>query len=148
MQAHRLMLCAFVVAAALPSCGGDSTNDRTCLHKEVTYAGSKAGAAYLRVTSDDGGRAYSFSGNSPSIQFLIAAESGIVICSRGGEHIDIPLTAVAWIDVSGAAASVCSDLRNQDPQCQPFPSDPQGHQTALLRFGQTTIMHIDVVDPP
>ena len=48
----------------------------------VSYAGSQSGAAYIRVTSDDGGRAYSF--------------------------------------------------------CQ----------TALLRFGQTTIIRIDVVDPP
>jgi len=79
---------------------------------------------------------------------MIAAESSTVICSRGGEHIDIPLTAVAWIDVSGAGATLCADLQNLNPQCQPSPSDPQGHQTAVLRFGQTTIMHIDVVDPP
>jgi len=103
---------------------------------------------FLRVTSDDRGRAYSFAGNAPSIQVLIAAESSIVSCSRGGAQIDIPLTAAVWIDVSGAGASVCSDLQNLNPECHPSLSDPQGHQTALLRFGQTTIMHIDVLDQP
>jgi hypothetical protein len=145
MTSRHIMWALLV--GSLPSCGGDSS-DRTCLHKDITYAGSQSGAAYIRVTSDDGGRAYSFAGNSPSIQFMIAAESSTVICSRGGEPIDIPLTAVAWIDVSGAGAGVCADLLNPNPQCQPSPRDPQAHQTALLRFGQTTIIRIDVVDPP
>src|SRR6266478_3548085 len=87
------------------------------------------------------------SGNAASIQFLILAESGGVTCSGGSVNRgDIPLTATAWIDVSGAGAATCSDLHN--PQCQPSPSDSQAHQSAVLRFGQLTQIRLDVVDQP
>jgi hypothetical protein len=69
-----------------------------------------------------------------------------VTCSTGGAHIDVPITASAWIDISGVEAATCSDLHNT--QCQPSPGDPQGHQSAVMRFGQTTIVNIAVVDPP
>lgn len=132
-------------AGSLLSCGRDDT--RTCLELTITYAGSKSGAAYLRVVSDDGGQSYFIGGNAASIQFLILAESGGVTCSGGSVNRgDIPLTATAWIDVSGAGAATCSDLHN--PQCQPSPSDSQAHQSAVLRFGQLTQIRLDVVDQP
>ena len=141
------MLWWVLVAAAgsLPSCGSDDT--KTCLEMTITYAGSKSGAAYLRVASDNGGQAYFIGGKAASIQFLIFAESGGVTCSGGSVNRgDIPLTAAAWIDVSSAGAAACSDLHN--PQCQPSPSDPQAHQSAVLRFGQLTRIRLEVVDPP
>ncbi len=49
-------------AGSLLSCGRDDT--RTCLELTITYAGSKSGAAYLRVVSDDGGQSY-FIGETP-----------------------------------------------------------------------------------
>jgi hypothetical protein len=130
----------------LHSCGSD--NPQTCLERVITYSGSKSGAAYSRVASDDGGRSFFLAGNAVSIRFLILAESGSVTCFGGGEHIDIPFTAVAWIDVAGTAAANCSDTLHPQPQCQPSPSDPQAHQKAVLRFGQLTPIRLDVVDPP
>jgi len=125
-----------------------NTGDQACLELTVTYAGSKSGAAYLRVASDDGGQKLRYSGNGASIQFLILVESGGVTCSRGGEPIDIPITADVWIDVSGAAAANCSDFHTYNPDCKPSPGDPQAHQSAVLRFGELTRVRLDVVDPP
>ena len=144
---RRCGLWWVLVAAAgtLPSCGSDDT--QTCLELTITYAGSKSGAAYLRVASDDGGQTYFIGGNAASIQFLILVESGGVTCSRGSvSRPDIPLTAAVWIDVSGAGAATCSDLHS--PQCQPSPSDPQAQQSAVLRFGQLTRIRLEVIDPP
>ena len=144
----RCTLWALAVAVgSLCSCGG-SEQSQTCLERTITYTGSKSGAAYSRTTSDDGGRALFYAGNAASIQFLIFAESGNLVCSHGGEHKDIPFTAVVWIDVSGTAAANCSDLLHPNPQCQPSPSDPQARQSAVLRFGQLTQVRLDVVDLP
>src|SRR5207245_3182194 len=106
----RCTLWALAVAVgSLCSCGG-SEQSQTCLERTITYTGSKSGAAYSRTTSDDGGRALFYAGNAASIQFLIFAGSGNLVCSHAGEHKDIPFTAVVWIDVSGTAAANCSDL--------------------------------------
>jgi hypothetical protein len=77
---------------------------------------------------------------------LVAIESGSITCYGGGQPKDIPSTAIVWIDVLGTAAANCSDMHN--PQCQPSPSDPQAHQSAVLRFGQLTRIRLDLVDPP
>jgi hypothetical protein len=78
---------------------------------------------------------------------MILVESGALHCfGRNVNPGDIPFTAVAWIDVSGTGAANCSDGSNL--QCQPSPSDPQAHQSGVERFGQTTTIHLDVVDPP
>jgi hypothetical protein len=150
---RRCILWALVgVVVGLPSCGSDNPqcppscgggSPQTCLELTITYAGAKSGAAYLRAATDGG---LNIAGNAASIQFLILAESGGVTCHRGGNPIDFPMAAAAWIDVSGTEAAICSDLRN--PQCQPSPSDPQAHQKVVLRFGQLTRMRLDVVDPP
>jgi hypothetical protein len=138
------VLWALVVGGVgLPSCGGPS---RTCLERIITYTGSKSGTAYLRVASDDGGRSLFIGSSAASIQFLISVESGSATCYGDGQPIDIPITATAWIDVSGSAAANCSDMHNA--QCQPSLSDPQAQQSAVLRFGQLTRIHLDVVDPP
>jgi hypothetical protein len=143
--ARGIVLSSLVVAVgSLPSCGGD--HSETCYEVAITYAGAKAGAAYLRVASDDGGRTLSSGSRAASIQFLIAVESGGMTCSGGGQAIDIPITAAAWIDVSGAASANCSELRSA--QCEPSPGDPQAHQTGVLRFGQLTKIRLDVADPP
>ena len=147
MRSPRGCILAVVAAVGgLPSCGND--NPQTCLERLITYTGSKSGAAYSRVTSDDGGRSSFLAGNAASIQFLILAESGNQICFGGGEHIDIPFTAIAWIDASGTAAANCSDTLYPQPQCHPSPSDAQAHQSSVLRFSQLTRVRLDVVDPP
>ena len=129
-----------LLAGSLPSCGGSG---ETCLRTVIAYAGAKSGAAYLRITGDNG---LSYASNSPSIQLLIEIESSFVTCSKGGQTVDIPLSAVAWIDISGAGSTTCSDLRNA--QCRPSPTDPQGHQSAVMRFGQYNEIHIEVLDQP
>ena len=143
---RKCMLRWVLVAAAgsLPSCGRD--HPQTCLERVITYTGSKSRAAYSRFASDDGD-VYSAS-YAASIQFMILGESGSSLCSGGGKPIDRPFTWAVWIDVSGAAAASCADPSQRNPQCQPSPGDPQGHQSGVLRFGQLTRVSLDVVDPP
>ncbi len=138
---HRYILWA-VLLGALPSCGGDGTGGNTCLAITVTYTGSKSGSAYLRIRFGDGGH---ISGNAPSIQVIMVAENGAAHCLVRGPG-DIPFTAAAWIDVSGASAANCADMSS--PQCQPSPADPQAQQSGVERFGQSTQVRLDVVDPP
>ena len=128
----------------LPSCGTD--NSQTCLERTITYTGSKSGSAYSRLETADG--TLYIPSNAASIQFLILGESGSVYCSGGGNHIDRPFTWTVWIDISGTATASCADLSHPNPQCQPSPGDPQGHQSGVLRFGQLTQVRLDVVDPP
>jgi hypothetical protein len=56
------------------------------------------------------------------------------------------LTGAVWIDVSGTEAANCSEVLS--PQCQPSARDPQAHQKVVLRSGELTTMHLDLVDPP
>jgi hypothetical protein len=76
----------------------------------------------------------------------MAAENSTYTCTSGGQQIEIPVTATAWIDVSGTEAATCSDLQNQ--QCVPAPSDPQGQQSIVVHPGEMNWIHLDVVDPP
>jgi hypothetical protein len=73
-------------------------------------------------------------------------QNGGTTCTVGGDAMDIPLAAGAWIDVSGNEAANCSDVRS--PQCQPAPADAQAHQKAVLRFGELTRIRLDLVGPP
>ncbi len=144
----RCMLCALVIGAgSLASCRGGGSNG-TCLEMTITYAGSKLGAAYLRVASDDGGKKFRFASNAVSIQALIQVESGGVTCAGGGEPVDVPFTGDVWVDVAGTAASSCADVNNPNPLCKPSAGDPQAHQTGVQRFGQLTQVRFDVVDQP
>jgi hypothetical protein len=140
---RRHILCALLVSSLL-SCGGDGSGN-TCIAKAITYPGSKSGAAYLRIRSDDGGRSLSWAGNSADIRFLIAAENGTYTCFAGGPFADTPATATVWIDVSGTETAICSDQQNQ--QCVPAPGDPQGHHSIVLHEHQTSWFRVDVVDP-
>ena len=97
--------------------------------------------------NDDGGHSFSSAGPQPSIQALMRVENGFVTCFGFINPVDIPFTATVWIDVSGTSAANCSP-NVLSPQCQPAPSDPQAHQSAVLRYGQTTQIRLDVVDPP
>jgi len=133
-----------VAAGSLSSCGSD--HEQTCLERVITYTGSKSGTAYSRFASDNGD--IYIPSNAASIQFMILGESGSTFCAGGGNHIDRPFTWTVWIDVSGTAAASCADLSHPNPQCQPSPGDPQGHQSGILRFGQLTRVSLDVVDPP
>ncbi len=142
MSNPRAHILWALLVGALPSCGGGGET-QTCVANAITYSGSKSGAAYLRITGNNG---LNFADNAPSIQVLMAIENSSVTCYGDGQQIDIPVTAAVWIDVSGASATICADLKN--PQCQPSPTDPQAHQSAVLRYGQTTVIHLDVVDPP
>lgn len=141
---HRWILCLLLVGVLL-SCGGDGRSPGgggTCLAITVTYNGSKSGPAYLRIVYSDGGHIY---GSAPSIQVVMAAENGAAHCVVRGPG-DVPFTATTWIDVSGAGAANCADMSS--PQCQPSPSDPQAHQSGVERYGQTTQVRLDLVDPP
>lgn len=138
-----VVVLVVVGGGGLASCGGSTD---TCLGTDITYNGSKTGAAYELVVSDDGGRSLFRWSTGASIQFLMAIESSSVSCYGGGEPVDIPLTATVWIDPSGSAGANCSDRHS--PRCQPLPNDPQGHRSAVLRFGQLTRIRLDVVDPP
>jgi hypothetical protein len=141
---RRYTLWALLLGS-LPSCGGDGAGN-TCIAKAITYTGSKSGAAYLRIRSDDGGRSLSWAGNSADIRFLIAAENGTYTCFGGGPFADTPATATVWIDVSGTETATCSDQQNQ--QCVPAPSDPQGHHSIVVNAHQTNWFRVDVADPP
>jgi hypothetical protein len=77
---------------------------------------------------------------------MMAAENGAAHCQLVLTPTDFPFTAAAWIDVSGASASNCADMSS--PQCQPSAADPQAQQSSVERFGQTTQVRLDLVDPP
>ena len=144
VTARRCIRCA-LLTVGLVSCGGGDGGE-TCIAKAITYTGSKSGAAYLRIRSDDGGRSLSWAGNSADIRFLIAAENGTYTCFGGGPFANTPATATVWIDVSGTETATCSDQQNQ--QCVPAPSDPQGHHSIVVNAHQTNWFRVDVVDPP
>jgi hypothetical protein len=130
----------------VPSCGGGGgAGAPTCFLTNITYTGTKSGAAYLRVASDDGGQSLFHAVNAASIQGLIFFAQ-VQTCYEGAKPVDVPLTAVAWIDLSGASAANCSDVLHPQPLCQPAASDPQARQSAVLRFGQLTKLQLDV--PP
>ena len=145
MRNNLITIVAVIGAFSVLSCGGRG-DGRTCLRSLITYSGSKSGAAYLHVTSTDPSLGLRYSSGAPSIQLLIEFGSSFMTCTEGGQPIDIPLTATAWIDASNAAATACADLSN--PQCQPLPTDPQGHGTAVLRYGEMNEIHLTVTDPP
>jgi hypothetical protein len=139
---QRRILWALLAGGVLSSCGG-GLGGKTCLAFAVTYGGSKSGPAYLRLIYADGGHIF---GSGASIQVMMAAENGAAHCVERGPG-DIPFTAAAWIDFSGASATNCVDMSS--PQCQPSPTDPQAkQQSGVERFGQTTQVRFDVVDPP
>jgi hypothetical protein len=144
MPNPRVCMLGAVLFGALPSCGGGTP--QTCLATIITYTGSKSGTTYIKVVSDDG-KTYSDAGSQPSIQALMVVENSGVLCFGRGDRTDIPITGAVWIDVAGTSAANCSPSV-LSPQCQPAPTDPQGHQTGVIRFGQTTSFRIDVVDPP
>ena len=150
MQDSRWIAGALLLGC-LYSCGGSGIGGpggQTCLEVTITYTGTKTGAAYLRVLTDGGNGPLNIVGNGASIQDMIAFQSGGVLCHPGGIQKDFPLTAAAWIDVTGTEAAVCSDLINLNPQCQPAASDPQAHASGVLRYGQLNQFRLDVVDPP
>ena len=139
---------AWALIGCLFSCGGNDTpvpGLQTCLELIITYKGTKSGAAYLRMTESDGGALLE---NSPSIQDLIFAETGARHCVTFITPHDRTYFAVAWIDATGTESAVCSDLANPNPQCQPAATDPQAHQSGVQHYGQTTQVHLDIVDPP
>ncbi len=128
--------------AALLRVGG---SDKTCHQEIITYKGSQSGPAYLRIRSDDRSSYFGINDNV-SMESLSTSMPHSDVCWSGGPHIDIPVTATAWIDVSGTESAACADPHDNS-QCQPAPSDPQGRQRAVLQFGQVNEIHIDVVDP-
>src|SRR6266852_5194179 len=104
-------------------------------------------AAGMRRSIGSRCSSFSIAGPEASIQDLMLVENGFVTCFGGSAHGDIPFTGAVWIDVSGTAAANCSP-NVLAPQCQPALSDPQAHQSGVLRFGQLTQIRFDVVDPP
>ena len=139
--------CILWALASLPSCGGSGGSTQTCLAIHVSYNGTKTGTAYIKVLSNDGGSTFSHAGPEPSIQALMLVENSGVTCFGDGQPSDVPFTGTAWIDVSGTGAANCSP-NVLSPQCQPSPSDPQAHQSGVLRFGQLTQLRLDIVDLP
>ncbi len=136
----------FVLLVATVLGCGRSTNDiETCFAVALTYNGSRAGTAYVRVDGSNANTSLLHGGPFPSIQAAIVTYANARICSTYNANPgDIPLTADAWIDASGTEASICSDVHS--PQCQPSSSDPQAHQTGTLHVGQLMTINLDVVD--
>jgi hypothetical protein len=85
------------------------------LATSITYAGAKSGTAYIKVLSSDGGDTYSDAGPQPSIQALMAAENGFVLCFGRSDPTDIPITGSVWIDVSGTVTGICSSVLLDPP---------------------------------
>jgi hypothetical protein len=143
---HKWIFWSRLLVGILPACGGDPNAGKTCEAITITYNGSKAGPAYVRVLfSSVGGHGGYIFDSAPSIQFLMAGENGAVHCVTRGPG-DIPFTAAAWIDLSGTSAANCADPSSA--QCQPSTTDPQAKHTGVELYGQTTQIHLDVVDPP
>jgi len=135
-----------LLAAMILGCGGSTNDIETCFGVALTYSGTRTGTAYVRVDGANAKTSLMHGGPFPSIQAAIVTYTNAQICSTYYSNpSDIPLTADAWIDAGGTETSICSDV--QSPQCQPSSSDPQAHQTAMLRVGQPTTIKLDVVDP-
>ena len=136
-----LFACGSLVGAA--SCG----RSETCSSALFDYAGTKSGPIWFTLVSDDGGRSLSsaegiFVTPTPPWRNVSSAES----CMGKSVGPDIPLTATAWIDTTGAATTNCATLDR--PICRPAPGDPQAQQSVVLRMGEQLTLHFTLVDPP
>lgn len=138
MATRQKWILWVILVSALASCGGDGGAD-TCIAVTVSYAGAKSGPAYYVVRFGDGGH---YAVDAPSIQVMMTL-NGFAHCVQRLPG-DIPFTAIGWIDVAGTTN--CSDTAS--PLCQPSPTDPQAQQSGVERFGQTTQVRLDLVDPP
>ena len=133
-----------LVAGALGGCGAEK---QTCFSVALTYGGARTGTAYVRVSGDNGETAVAQRGSWASIQDAILVHRDSTSCSyRAVDPGDLPVSADAWIDVAGDDAAACADVLA--PQCHPSIGDPQAHQNAVLHWGETTVIHLDLIDPP
>ena len=143
-RAVRPSLLAGVLLVGAASCG----RSQTCSSALFDYAGSKSGAIWLTMVSDDGGESlWSSQGffvvPNPPWQNV---GSGVTACSGNSVGPDIPLTATAWIDTTGTATNNCATLKSS--LCRPAPGEPQAQQHAVLRAGEYLTLHFTLTDPP
>lgn len=125
---------------------GQADKSATCYSIAITYGGIKTGTFYIRLAGDNGKTGVSEGGPIPSIQDAMFIYRGATSCFyRAVDPGDLPISADAWIDVAGDDAAACADIHSA--QCQPSTSDPQAHQNAVLHFGETTVVHLDLADP-
>jgi hypothetical protein len=111
------------------------------------YSGTKSGPIWFTMVSDDGGRSLS----SAEGIFLVPKPpwrnvSSAQACFGNSAGPDIPVTATAWLDTSGNAATNCSS--SQSPLCRPAAGDPQAQQKTVLRAGDSLTVHFTLIDPP
>ena len=124
------------------SCGGLGGDPQTCVAPKVSYQGNSAGAAFLKISGD---RGLAINDSAVSFAFLSAAVNGSTFCYRTGDPSAQTIKARAWIDTSGAAPANCVDVSNS--ACEPSPLDPQAHQAALLRWGETNLITLVIASP-
>ncbi len=143
LRARRLALFASAWFVGAAGCG----RSETCSSALFDYAGIKSGPIWFTMVSDDGGRSLSsaegiFVAPKPPWQNISSGET----CAGNSVGPDIPLTATAWLDTTGDAATNCATLER--PLCQPAPGDPQAQQKAVLRAGERLTLHFTLIDPP
>jgi hypothetical protein len=143
LRARRLALFAGAWFAGAAGCG----RSETCSSALFDYAGTKSGPIWFTMVSDDEGRSLSsaegrFIVPNPPWRNIPSAET----CTGNSLGPDIPLTATAWLDTAGSAATNCVTLER--PLCRPAPGDPQAQQKVVLRAGERVTLHFTLVDPP
>jgi hypothetical protein len=144
MRWRGMMLATLL--AFVGSCGAEPTQD-TCFALDIHYSGSRTGTAYARLQGNNGVWGVFSSDSAPSMQIVMLHYSSGMFCgSRKVNGGDLPFTADAWIDVTGSEAASCVDVLSAS--CRPAAGDPQGHAQGVMPFGKTTIVRLDVVDPP
>lgn len=124
------------------SCGGPAGAPQTCVLPDVSYKGTAAGPAFLKISGDLG---LSMNYGAVSVGFLVANVNTRAFCYRTSDSSIETVTARAWVDVSGRAASDCVDVSS--PACEPSPGDPQGHQHGPLRWGEFNVVAVPIADP-
>jgi hypothetical protein len=140
------LLLAMTIGVVGSSCGSEGARD-TCFSMDIRYSGSRSGTAYARLQGDPRVWGISSSDSAASIQDVIRAYSSEMFCgTRAVDPGDVPFSADAWIDVTGTEAASCVDVLSAS--CHPAVGDPQGHSEGVIKFGQSTVVRIDVVDPP
>ena len=129
------LLCAQDV-----SCGGPAP--KTCVVPNVSYKGSAAGSAFLKMSSD---RGLAISVGGVSFALLTAAVNGTAFCFRTFDSSAEILNARVWVDTSGAAAANCADVSSA--ACEPSPRDPQASKIAPLRWGEVNLIVLQIAGP-
>ena len=114
LRARRLAVFAGAWFVGVSGC----ERSGTCSSALFDYAGTKSGPIWFTMVSDDGGHSLS----SAEGNFMVPKapwrniQSGET-CTGNSLGPDISLTATAWLDTTGDAATNCATLER--PLCRP-----------------------------